>query len=89
MLSCIALENALGDVLAASFESADRSCSVDADCVEAYWGVGCYTRCARSLLSEAGRDSALMLAEQAIAPVCTELETRPYGQRTLTFVPPS
>jgi hypothetical protein len=80
-LSCNGLENALGDVVAASFAAADTACSEDADCLLSQWGAGCYSDCGDTVLSSTGQTAALADAEQRTAPVCAELERRPCERR--------
>lgn len=75
-LSCQALENALGEGVAAGFAAADASCSSDTDCVYSGWGVGCYYQCGGSFLSLASQSASLAAVEAATEAVCTELDSR-------------
>ena len=75
-LSCEALGNALGPVIAATYAEADHSCSVDEDCAERYWGEACYNRCGSEVLASSAVEATSALAEQRIAGLCSEIDAR-------------
>lgn len=78
-LSCDALGDALGNVMAATYAEADTSCTVDADCAETSWGGDCYFGCGASVLSGSAVDATAALGEQRIAGLCDEIEARSCG----------
>lgn len=75
-LSCEALGNALGPVIAATYADADHSCTIDADCAERSWGEGCYNRCGSEILAASAVEATSALAEQRITGLCSEIDAR-------------
>jgi hypothetical protein len=88
-LSCEALGNALGPVIAKTYAEADHSCAVDADCAERYWGEGCYNRCGSEILAASAVEATSALAEQRITGLCGEIEARGCRNDAPSCPPPS
>lgn len=75
--TCQSLESALGTRLRNSYDGADTSCSVDADCTRTGWEAatpGCARGCNGPLLSQTGAAQARAAAAQATLDVCLALE---------------
>jgi hypothetical protein len=70
---CEDLELALYESIARTFAEASLECSVDSDCVQTGWGVGCYYQCGESTLAASAEGTTRALAEQAVAPICAGL----------------
>lgn len=87
-LSCNALENALGQRVAAGFTAADASCTADTDCVYSGWGFACYYQCGSSFLALAGQSDVIAAVEAATDPVCAQLESRCERQPPSSCPPP-
>jgi hypothetical protein len=75
-LSCQTLENVLGQRVATGFDSGDRACTRDSECVSVGWGTGCYYQCGETLLSSLSESATRASVEADTAPICAELESR-------------